>query len=71
MTGEPTFKVEIDENGDIKVDTEGFTGEACLEATQKLIDELQSYGIDAVTIGEIKPKDELYEKIKQGQRVTR
>ena len=57
-----TKKIGIlfEDDGKIILETDGYKGEACVDETIKLIEQLKALGVDVETL-DVKPKDEAHE----------
>jgi len=52
------LNVQIDEEGQISIEASGFSGKACLQATEELLEALKEAGIDA-DIADFRAKPEM------------
>ena len=55
----PVLRIFIDKNGKIVFDAEGYTGRACLDDLNKVVELLKEYGVD-VKIEQQQLKPEYY-----------
>jgi arylamine N-acetyltransferase len=61
------IRVEIDENGRVKILYQGFWGGACFEEAQRLYALLKAQGLE-VTIEQVVPTQEYYQQAQQAKQ---